>query len=89
MSVFNAAKNLTHLDLSFCYALSDMATEVVALGLPRLRELRLAFCGSAVSDVSLGRIAVHLNDLEGLSVRGCAARHGPGGRERAGGVREV
>ncbi|KAI1288742.1 RNI-like protein [Xylaria venustula] len=71
VSLVNAAKALTHLDLSFCCALSDTATEVVALGLPHLRELKLAFCGSAVSDSSLACIALHLNDLERLSVRGC------------------
>ncbi|KAI0975320.1 RNI-like protein [Xylaria arbuscula] len=70
-ALVNAAKALTHLDLSFCCALSDTATEVVALGLPHLRELKMAFCGSAVSDSSLACIALHLNDLERLSVRGC------------------
>lgn len=71
VALVNAAKSLTHLDLSFCCALSDTATEVVALGLPQLRELKMAFCGSAVSDNSLACIALHLNDLERLSVRGC------------------
>ncbi|KAI1333580.1 cyclic nucleotide-binding domain-containing protein [Xylariaceae sp. FL0016] len=71
VALVNSAKALTHLDLSFCCALSDTATEVVALGLPHLRELKMAFCGSAVSDNSLACIALHLNDLEGLSVRGC------------------
>ena len=71
VALVSAAKNLTHLDLSFCCALSDTATEVVALGLPQLQELRMAFCGSAVSDNSLASIALHLNDLRRLSVRGC------------------
>ncbi|KAI2469579.1 RNI-like protein [Annulohypoxylon bovei var. microspora] len=71
VALVHAAKSLTHLDLSFCCALSDTATEVVALGLPQLRELRMAFCGSAVSDNSLACVALHLNDLERLSVRGC------------------
>ncbi|KAH8682007.1 cyclic nucleotide-binding domain-containing protein [Xylariales sp. PMI_506] len=71
VALANAAKSLTHLDLSFCCALSDTATEVVALGLPLLRELKMAFCGSAISDNSLACIALHLNDLERLSVRGC------------------
>lgn len=71
VALVHAAKSLTHLDLSFCCALSDTATEVVALGLPKLRELKMAFCGSAVSDNSLACIALHLNDLERLSVRGC------------------
>lgn len=71
VALVNAAKSLTHLDLSFCCALSDTATEVVALGLPMLRELKMAFCGSAVSDNSLACVALHLNDLERLSVRGC------------------
>ncbi|PHH86032.1 hypothetical protein CDD83_10842 [Cordyceps sp. RAO-2017] len=78
VALVNAAKNLTHLDLSFCCALSDTSTEVVALGLPRLRELRLAFCGSAVSDGSLESISLHLNELEGLSVRGCVRVTGRG-----------
>ncbi|SPO02567.1 related to F-box protein PpaB [Cephalotrichum gorgonifer] len=78
VSLVNAAKNLTHLDLSFCCALTDTSTEVVALGLPKLRELRLSFCGSAVSDGSLGCIALHLNRLEGLSVRGCVRVTGVG-----------
>jgi F-box/leucine-rich repeat protein 7 len=78
VALVNAAKNLTHLDLSFCCALSDTATEVVALGLPKLRELRLAFCGSAVSDASLESVAIHLNDLEGISVRGCVRVTGKG-----------
>ncbi|KAI1205650.1 RNI-like protein [Annulohypoxylon truncatum] len=71
VALVHAAKSLTHLDLSFCCALSDTATEVVALGLPRLKELKMAFCGSAVSDNSLACVALHLNDLERLSVRGC------------------
>lgn len=78
VALVNAAKNLTHLDLSFCCALSDTATEVVALGLPKLRELRLAFCGSAVSDASLESVAIHLSDLEGISVRGCVRVTGKG-----------
>ncbi|KAF6814832.1 cyclic nucleotide-binding domain-containing protein [Colletotrichum sojae] len=78
VSLVGAAKNLTHLDLSFCCALSDTATEVVALGLPQLRELRLSFCGSAVSDASLQCIALHLNELEGISVRGCVRVTGSG-----------
>ncbi|GAO13741.1 hypothetical protein UVI_02018380 [Ustilaginoidea virens] len=78
VALVNAAKNLTHLNLSFCCALSDTSTEVVALGLAKLRELRMAFCGSAVSDASLESIALHLNELEGLSVRGCVRVTGKG-----------
>lgn len=78
VALVNSAKNLTHLDLSFCCALSDTATEVVALRLPKLRSLRLAFCGSAVSDGSLESVALHLNDLEALSVRGCVRVTGRG-----------
>lgn len=78
VALVNGAKNLTHLDLSFCCALSDTATEVVALGLPKLRELRLAFCGSAVSDASLESVALHLNMLKGISVRGCVRVTGKG-----------
>ncbi|KAI0020820.1 hypothetical protein F4780DRAFT_770581 [Xylariomycetidae sp. FL0641] len=61
VALVNAAKQLTHLDLSFCCALSDTATEV----------LRMAFCGSAVSDNSLACVALHLHHLERVSVRGC------------------
>ncbi|KAK6948931.1 hypothetical protein Daesc_009003 [Daldinia eschscholtzii] len=78
VALVHAAKALTHLDLSFCCALSDTATEVVALGLPGLRELKMAFCGSAVSDNSLACVALHLNDLERLSVRGCVRVTGSG-----------
>ncbi|TEA20747.1 F-box/LRR-repeat protein 7 [Colletotrichum sidae] len=78
VALVGAAKNLTYLDLSFCCALSDTATEVLALGLPQLRELRLAFCGSAVSDASLQSVALHLNELEGISVRGCVRVTGTG-----------
>ncbi|KAG6249505.1 hypothetical protein E4U23_002093 [Claviceps purpurea] len=78
VALVNAAKKLTHLDLSFCCALSDTSTEVVALGLPFLKELRMAFCGSAVSDKSLESIALHLGELEGLSVRGCVRVTGRG-----------
>ncbi|KAK4658385.1 hypothetical protein QC762_101370 [Podospora pseudocomata] len=78
IALVNAAKGLTHLDLSFCCALSDTATEVVSIGLPNLKELRLAFCGSAVSDASLGCISLHLNELRGLSVRGCVRVTGNG-----------
>ncbi|PHH80877.1 hypothetical protein CDD82_1457 [Ophiocordyceps australis] len=66
-----AAKNLTHLDLTFCCALTDTSIEVVAVGLHKMRELKMAFCGSAVSDQSLEMVALHLQDLEGISVRGC------------------
>ncbi|EEY23849.1 cyclic nucleotide-binding domain-containing protein [Verticillium alfalfae VaMs.102] len=78
VALVGAAKNLTHLDLSFCCALSDTSTEVVALGLPLLQELRLAFCGSAVSDASLQSVALHLNELQGISVRGCVRVTGNG-----------
>jgi F-box and leucine-rich repeat protein 7 len=59
------------LDLSFCCALSDTATEVLSLGCPHLKVLKLSFCGSAVSDGSLRSVGLHLIDLVELSVRGC------------------
>ncbi|EAT91975.2 hypothetical protein SNOG_00480 [Parastagonospora nodorum SN15] len=68
----NAAKG------SFCCALSDTATEVLALGLPSLTHLNLAFCGSAVSDTSLRCISLHLLELRNLSVRGCVRVTGTG-----------
>lgn len=74
----NAAKGLKELDLSFCCALSDTATEVLALGLPCLTALNLAFCGSAVSDSSLRCISLHLLELKQLSVRGCVRVTGTG-----------
>jgi len=63
---------------SFCCALSDTATEVLALGLTSLTHLNLAFCGSAVSDTSLRCISLHLLDLRHLSVRGCVRVTGTG-----------
>ncbi|KAI9850022.1 MAG: hypothetical protein M1838_006195 [Thelocarpon superellum] len=83
----NAAKGLRELDLvsrmaqlqlSFCCALSDTATEVLALGCPHLSVLRLSFCGSAVSDSSLRSIGLHLLELRELSVRGCVRVTGLG-----------
>ncbi|OAL57370.1 RNI-like protein [Pyrenochaeta sp. DS3sAY3a] len=74
----NAAKGLRELDQSFCCALSDTATEVLALGLPNLTHLNLAFCGSAVSDTSLRCISLHLLELRHLSVRGCVRVTGTG-----------
>jgi F-box/leucine-rich repeat protein 7 len=65
-------------DQSFCCALSDIATEVLALGCPSLQHLNLAFCGSAVSDTSLRVVARHLLDLRALSVRGCVRVTGVG-----------
>jgi len=63
---------------SFCCALSDIATEVLALGCPSLQHLNLAFCGSAVSDASLRVISRHLLELRELSVRGCVRVTGVG-----------
>jgi len=72
------AKGLRELDLSFCCALSDTATEVLALGCPHLTHLNMSFCGSAVSDSSLRSISLHLTNLEVLSVRGCVRVTGVG-----------
>ncbi|MCJ1382930.1 hypothetical protein MMC17_006043 [Xylographa soralifera] len=74
----SAAKGLRVLDLSFCCALSDTATEVLALGCPQLTHLNLSFCGSAVSDSSLRSISLHLLELRELSVRGCVRVTGVG-----------
>ena len=63
---------------SFCCALSDTATEVLALGCPHLTHLNLSFCGSAVSDSSLRSIGLHLLELRSLSVRGCVRVTGIG-----------
>lgn len=71
ISIVGAAKNLEHLDLSFCCALSDVSVEVLSLGCPSLKSLNLSFCGSAVSDANLRAVAMHLLNLEHLSVRGC------------------
>lgn len=71
--------NTTNINLkSFCCALSDTATEVLSLGCPHLRSLRLSFCGSAVSDSSLRSIGLHLLELRELSVRGCVRVTGVG-----------
>jgi len=63
---------------SFCCALSDTATEVLALQCPNLTHLNMAFCGSAVSDSSLSMLGRHLVDLRELSVRGCVRVTGSG-----------
>jgi F-box/leucine-rich repeat protein 7 len=68
----------TNISKSFCCALSDTATEVLSLGCPHLRSLRLSFCGSAVSDSSLRSIGLHLLELRELSVRGCVRVTGVG-----------
>ncbi|TGZ80699.1 RNI-like protein [Ascodesmis nigricans] len=77
----SSAPYLTHLDLSFCCALSDTALEVIALRCQGLRELRVAFCGSAVSDASLRCVGSHLWALRRLSVRGCVRVTGVGVEE--------
>ena len=63
---------------SFCCALSDTATEVLALGCPNLTHLNMSFCGSAISDPSLRSIGLHLSALEELAVRGCVRVTGAG-----------
>ena len=68
----------TRVKQSFCCALSDTATEVLALGCPYLMHLNLSFCGSAVSDASLQRIGLHLLEMRFLSVRGCVRVTGVG-----------
>ncbi|ODQ66071.1 RNI-like protein, partial [Nadsonia fulvescens var. elongata DSM 6958] len=71
ISLIGAAKNLLHLNLSFCCSLSDVSVEVISLGLPRLKYLNLSFCGSAVGDHGMNALALHLYELQQLSVRGC------------------
>lgn len=66
------------LSQSFCCALSDTATEVLALGCPNLTHLNLSFCGSAVSDPSLRSLGLHLTALQQLAVRGCVRVTGVG-----------
>lgn len=73
-----AGQCLRHLDLSFCCALSDTATEVISLGCPALESLDMSFCGSAISDASLKSIGRHLTNLRSLSVRGCVRVTGVG-----------
>jgi F-box/leucine-rich repeat protein 7 len=51
---------------------------VLSLGCPHLESLKLAFCGSAVSDSSLRSISLHLLELKELSVRGCVRVTGIG-----------
>jgi len=74
----SAGTSLRHLDLSFCCALSDTSTEVIALGCPKLEFLDMSFCGSAVSDTSLRSIGNHLTSLRHLAVRGCVRVTGMG-----------
>lgn len=71
MAIASSAKQLTHLNLSFCCALTDLSVEVLALGCQNLQYLNLQYCGSAVSDMSLSTVALHLTRLENLVVRGC------------------
>ncbi|KAK0251947.1 hypothetical protein B0A54_12832 [Friedmanniomyces endolithicus] len=78
VGIVGGCRGLKVLDLSFCCALSDTATEVLALGLPRLERLNMAFCGSAVGDNSLRCIGLHLLELRFLSVRGCVRVTGVG-----------
>lgn len=73
-----AGQALRHLDLSFCCALSDTSTEVIALGCPNLEVLDMSFCGSAVSDASLRSIGNHLANMRRLAVRGCVRVTGVG-----------
>lgn len=63
---------------SFCCALSDTATEVLALQCSQLKYLNMSFCGSAISDPSLRSIGLHLLSLQHLSVRGCVRVTGVG-----------
>lgn len=65
-------------DQSFCCALSDTATEVLALACPNLTHLNMSFCGSAVSDPSLRSLGIHLTKLQELAVRGCVRVTGLG-----------
>ena len=58
--------------------LAASGAAVLALGLPNLTHLNLAFCGSAVSDTSLRCISLHLLELRNLSVRGCVRVTGTG-----------
>ncbi|KAJ9664148.1 hypothetical protein H2198_000366 [Neophaeococcomyces mojaviensis] len=74
----SAGTALRHLDLSFCCALSDTSTEVIALGCPKLEFLDMSFCGSAVSDTSLRSIGNHLTRMRHLAVRGCVRVTGMG-----------
>jgi F-box/leucine-rich repeat protein 7 len=77
-SLFLFDSNANKSQQSFCCALSDTATEVLSLGCPQLRSLKLSFCGSAVSDSSLRSIGLHLLELKELSVRGCVRVTGVG-----------
>lgn len=67
----NVVKGFIYFDLSFCCVFFDMVIEVVLIGLFNLKEFCFVFCGSVVSDVSLGCIFFYFNEFWGLSVRGC------------------
>ncbi|KAK5091637.1 hypothetical protein LTR05_001822 [Lithohypha guttulata] len=73
-----AGAALRYLDLSFCCALSDTSTEVIALGCSNLESLDMSFCGSAISDASLRSIGNHLTNMQHLAVRGCVRVTGIG-----------
>lgn len=85
----SAGNALRHLDLSFCCALSDTSTEVIALGCPKLEWLDMSFCGSAVSDTSLRSIGNHLTNLRHLAVRGCVRVTGMGVDAVVGGCKSL
>jgi F-box/leucine-rich repeat protein 7 len=62
--------NLEVLSLSFCCAITEVSIKSITL-CKRLISLDLSFCGSAVSDVTLGVLGTELVKLEELNIRGC------------------
>ncbi|KAG5455825.1 MAG: hypothetical protein BJ554DRAFT_4620 [Olpidium bornovanus] len=70
-SIAASCSNLRRFSLSFCCALTEAAAGVLANGMPNLTALDLSFCGMAVSDSSLRKLARGLRKLEALGLRGC------------------
>lgn len=65
------APMLEYLDLSFCCALDDGSLDFLRLGCRHLRDLRLLFCGNAVSDGLLLSLLLGLVCLQRLDIKGC------------------
>ncbi|CAD7077420.1 unnamed protein product [Hermetia illucens] len=69
--VVMSVPNLTSLNLSGCYNVSDVNLgHAFSTDLPNIKSLDLSLC-KQITDSSLGRIAQHLKNLEVLELGGC------------------
>ncbi|KAI3654541.1 hypothetical protein MP228_000595 [Amoeboaphelidium protococcarum] len=64
--------NLKILNVSFCCALTDVSWAYLTERCKRMRILDASFCGNAVTDEALLLMATSWNELQALSIRGCA-----------------